>query len=187
MNRAVSPTGQPPRFGPLVEVDPEAWVHERALVYGRVRIGPLASVWPNAVIRAEMHHAAIGRGSNVQDFAMIHVGYDTPAVIGEMCSITHHATIHGATLGERVLVGINATVMDGAVIGDDSIVAGHALVREGAEFAPGSVIAGVPAKLVATRDNRAANLKNAEFYIANARAYAAGIHRMEDWPVPAGG
>ena len=175
MNRA-----QPPRFGPLVEIDAQAWVHERALIYGRVRIGPLASVWPNAVIRSEMHRVEIGRGTNVQDFVMIHVGYDTPTIIGEMCSITHHATIHGATLGDRVLVGINATVMDGAVIGDDSIVAGNALVREGSQFPPGSIIAGVPARQVATRDNREANLKNAEFYIANARNYAAGIHRIAD-------
>lgn len=179
--------GHPSRFGPLVEIDPEAWVHERALIYGRVRIGPLASVWPNAVIRSEMHHVQIGRGTNVQDFVMIHVGYDRPTIIGEMCSITHHAVIHGATLGDRVLVGINATVMDGAAIGDDCIVAGNALVREGATFPPGSIIAGVPAKLVATRDNRAANVANAEFYIRNARGYAAGIHRMEDWPAPSAG
>ena len=177
----------PARFGPLVEIDADAWVHERALIYGKVRIGPLASVWPHAVIRAEMHEVAIGRGTNVQDFVMIHVGYETPTVIGEMCSITHHATIHGATLGDRVLIGINATVMDGAVIGDDSIVAGNALVREGARFPPGSIIAGVPAKLVATRDNRAANVGNAEFYIRNARGYAAGVHRMEDWPAAGSG
>jgi carbonic anhydrase/acetyltransferase-like protein (isoleucine patch superfamily) len=173
-----------PRFGPLVGIDPAAWVHERALIYGKVRIGPLASVWPHAVIRAEMHEVRIGRGSNVQDFAMIHVGYDTPTVIGEFCSVTHHATIHGARLGDRVLIGINATVMDGAVIGDDCIVAGNALVREGAEFPAGAIIAGVPARQVATRDNREANLRNAEFYIRNAQAYAAGIHRMEDWPEP---
>ena len=180
--------GQPPRrFGPLVEIDADAWIHERALIYGKVRIGPLASVWPNAVIRAELHEVVIGRGTNVQDFVMIHIGYDTPTIIGEMCSITHQATIHGAKLGDRVLVGINATVMDGAVIGDDSIIAGNALVREGATFPPGAIIAGVPARHVATRDNRDANVRNAEFYIANARAYAAGIHRTEDWRIPAGG
>lgn len=172
----------PARFGPLVRIDPAAWVHDTALVYGRVSIGPLASLWPHAVIRAEMHEVRIGAGTNVQDFAMIHVGYGAPTYIGEHCSITHHATIHGARLGDRVLIGINATVMDGAEIGDDCIVAGNALVREGATFPPGAVIAGVPARQVATRDNRAANLANAEFYIRNAQAYAAGIHRMENWP-----
>ena len=115
---------------------------------------------------------------------MIHVGIDTPTLVGEMCSIAHHATVHGATIGDNVLIGVNATVMDGAVIGDDCIVAGSAMVREGSDFPPGSVIAGVPARVVATRDNRAANVANAEFYIRNARAYARGIHRMEAWDDP---
>ena len=169
------------RFGPLVRIDPEAWVHETALIYGKVSLGPDCSVWPHAVIRSELHEVVVGRGSNIQDFVMIHVGYETPTIIGEMCSITHHATIHGATLGDNVLIGINATVMDGAVIGANSIVAGQSIVREGAEFAENSIIAGVPAKVVATRDNTQANVLNAEFYIRNSKAYAAGIHRMEDW------
>ena len=169
------------RFGTLVRIDPDAWVHGTALIYGKVSLGPDCSVWPNAVIRSELHEVVVGRGSNVQDFVMIHVGYETPTIIGAMCSITHHATIHGATLGDNVLIGINATVMDGAVIGANSIVAGQSIVREGAEFPENSIIAGVPAKLVATRDNTAANIQNAEFYIRNSKAYARGIHRMDDW------
>lgn len=109
---------------------------------------------------------------------MIHVGYHTPTIIGEMCSITHHATIHGATLGDNVLVGINATVMDGAVIGDNAIIAGHSIVREGMVVPENSIVAGVPGKVVATRDNRAANIENAEFYVQNGRNYARGIHRL---------
>ena len=169
------------RFGPLVQIDPDAWVHPTAQIYGKVRLGAEASVWPNAVIRSEMHEVVIGRGSNVQDFVMIHVGYDHPTIIGEMCSITHHATIHGATLGDNVLVGINATVMDGAVIGAGSIIAGNALVREGMVVPENSIVAGVPGKVIATRDNTQANIENARFYIDNAKAYRAGIHRMSDW------
>ena len=170
------------RFGPLVTLDPEAWIHPSAQLYGKVTLGPEASVWPNAVIRSEMHEVVIGRGSNVQDFVMIHVGYEHPTIIGEMCSITHHATIHGATLGDNVLVGINATVMDGAVIGAGSIIAGNALVREGMVVPENSIVAGVPGKVIATRDNMAANIENAQFYIDNAKAYRQGIHRMSDWP-----
>lgn len=172
------------RFGPLVEVAATAWVHESALIFGKVRIEDDCSVWPNAVIRSELHEVVVGSGSNIQDFVMIHVGYSTPTIIGEMCSITHHATIHGATLGDNVLIGINATVMDGAVIGANSIVAGQSIVREGAEFPENSIIAGVPAKVVATRDNRTANIQNARFYIGNSRAYRQGIHRMGDWTEP---
>ncbi|MGM0586217.1 MAG: gamma carbonic anhydrase family protein [Pseudomonadota bacterium] len=168
-------------FGPRVEIAEGAVVHDTALIHGRVRLGPRVSVWPYAVMRAEMHEIAIGEGSNIQDFAMIHVGYDTPTLIGTNCSITHHCTIHGAEIGDDCLIGINATVMDGAKIGAGSIVAGHAIVTEGSEFPENSVIAGTPARLIRERDNRAANRANADWYWRNAQAYARGLHRMEDW------
>ena len=169
------------RFGPLVQIDPTAWVHETALLYGKIAVGRDCSIWLHAVIRSELHEVFIGEGSNLQDFGMIHVGIDTPTIIGRMCSIAHHATVHGATLGDNVLIGVNATVMDGAEIGANSIVAGQSMVREGSVFPENSVIAGVPARIVATRDNREANVANARFYIRNARAYARGIHRMDQW------
>ncbi len=108
------------------------------------------------------------------------MGYELPTIIGEMCSITHHATIHGATLGDNVLVGINATVMDGAVLGNNVIVTGHTIVPEGMVVPDNSIVAGVPGKVRATRDNRAANIANAQFYIQNGRNYARGIHRLGD-------
>ncbi|MEM7059299.1 MAG: gamma carbonic anhydrase family protein [Pseudomonadota bacterium] len=166
----------------MIDIHPHAWVHPSANLFGKITIGAEASVWPNAVIRSEMHEVVIGEGTNIQDFVMIHVGYDHPTIIGRMCSVTHHATIHGATLAENVLIGINATIMDGAVLGDNCIVAGNALVREGMVAPPNSILAGVPAKIIATRDNSAANIENARFYIQNAKAYAKGIHRMADWP-----
>ncbi len=172
------------RFGPLVQIDPNAWVHETSLIFGKVSLGADCSVWPYAVIRSEVHEVQVGEGSNIQDFVMIHVGYETPTIIGARCSITHHATVHGATLGDNVLIGINATIMDGAVIGANSIVAGQSIVREGAEFPENSIIAGVPAKLVGTRDNSDANIMNADFYLRNSKAYARGIHRMQDWDDP---
>ena len=165
-----------------ITIHPTAWVHPSANLFGKITVGPRASIWPNAVIRSEMHEVIIGEGTNIQDFVMIHVGYEHPTIIGKMCSITHHATIHGATLGDNVLIGINATVMDGADLGDNCIVAGNALVRENTKAPPNSILAGVPARAITTRDNKAANIENAEFYIRNARAYAKGIHRMEDWP-----
>ena len=121
-----------------------------------------------------MHEVRIGARSNIQDFVMIHVGARDGTIVGEDCSITHHATLHGCTIGDRSLIGINATIMDGAEIGTNSIVAGHSIVNEGKVFPENSVIAGVPAKLVATRDNSAANLFNARFYGMIARAFAEG-------------
>jgi carbonic anhydrase/acetyltransferase-like protein (isoleucine patch superfamily) len=158
------------------------WIAPGAQIYGRVEIGAGASVWPNAVIRAECNEVRIGRMTNVQDFAMIHVGFDHGVRIGEFCSITHHATVHGATVEDHCLIGVNATLMDGCVIGRGSIVAGGALVREGSVFPPNSVIAGTPAKVIRERDSARPNRLNAWIYHRNAGFYARGEHRAWDGP-----
>ena len=167
-------------IGAEVVLDAPALVHETAYLYGKVYVGPGASIWPNVVTRAEMHEIRIGARTNIQDFVMIHVGSFTPTVVGEDCSITHHVTLHGCEIGDRCLIGINATIMDGAKIGENSIVAGHSIVTENSEFPPNSVIAGVPAKRVAERDCGARNLGNARFYLMNARNYAEGRDRLSD-------
>ena len=123
----------------MIDVSKAAFVHPSALFYGDVSLGTGASVWPHAVARAEMHHITIGDYTNIQDFVMLHVGYGTPTVIGAYCSITHHVTLHGCTIGDNCLIGIGATVMDGAVIGENSIVGEHALVRPGVVIPPNSM------------------------------------------------
>ena len=133
-------------LGPEVSLDDPAFIHPTALIHGKVRIGRGASVWPYAVFRAEMFEIVIGERTNIQDFVMIHVGAGTPTIVGADCSITHHATLHGCTIGDSCLIGIGATVMDGAVIGEGSIVAGHAIVTEGSVFPAHSIIAGSPAR-----------------------------------------
>jgi len=158
------------------------WIGPGAQIYGEVAIAEGASVWPHAVIRAECNAVAIGRMTNIQDFVMIHVGFDHGVRIGEFCSITHHATVHGATIEDHCLIGINATLMDGCVIGRGSIVAGGALVREGAVFPPNSVIAGTPAKVIRERDSARANRLNAWIYNRNAAFYARGEHRAWEGP-----
>jgi carbonic anhydrase/acetyltransferase-like protein (isoleucine patch superfamily) len=165
-------------IGKDVTADASAWIHESAQLHGCVSLGAQVSVWPNVVMRSEIHHIQIGDRTNIQDFVMVHVGYRTPTIIGEDCSITHHATLHGCELGDRCLVGINATVMDGARIGANSIVAGHSIVTENAQFPENSIVAGVPAKLIKTLDNSAANVANARFYVLNAEHYAKGIERL---------
>lgn len=169
----------PAHIGAEVTLNDPAFIHPSAWIYGRVTIGRGASVWPCAVFRAEMHAIEVGELTNIQDFAMIHVGNRTPTRIGRECSITHRATLHGCDIGDFCLIGIGATVMDGAVIGAGSIVAGHAIVTEGTVFPDHSIIAGSPARLVKTRDNTAANRHNALFYHLNALNYARGIDRLQ--------
>ncbi|MFT4572141.1 MAG: carbonic anhydrase/acetyltransferase-like protein (isoleucine patch superfamily) [Hyphomicrobiaceae bacterium] len=166
----------------MQDIADDIWVAPGAQLYGGITIRAGASVWPNAVIRAECQRVTIGRMTNIQDFVMIHVGYDAPTIIGEFCSITHHATIHGATIGDHTLIGIGAVIMDGAEIGEGSIVAGGAVVSEGRTFPPGSIIAGVPAKAIKTRDSARENRLNAWLYHRNALAYRAGEHRAWDGP-----
>ncbi len=165
-------------IGKSVALNDPAYIHETAYIYGKVTIGKDVTIWPYAVMRAEMHEIVIGERTNIQDFVMIHVGGTTPTIVGANCSITHHVTLHGCTIGDDCLIGINATIMDGAVIGANSIVAGHTIVTENAVFPENSIIAGVPAKLIKTKDNSAANRMNAEFYYQNGLRYAKGADRM---------
>ena len=159
-----------------------AWIAPTAQIFGRFAIGAGSSLWHNAVARAECQEIRIGRCTNVQDFAMLHVGYDHPTRIGDFCSIAHHATVHGCTLEDAVLVGVGAVVMDGAVIGAGSIVAGGAVIPEGKHFPAGSVVAGVPAKRIAERESARANRMNAWLYQRNAECYRRGEHRAWDGP-----
>lgn len=159
------------------ELDPSVFVAPTAQIFGNVQIGAESSIWPNVVIRAECHHVRVGRYTNLQDFVMIHVGYEHATEIGDFCSITHHATIHGCRIEDDCLVGIHAVVMDGAMIGAGSIIAGGAMIREDAIFEPGSIIAGVPAKQIGERDSARANRRNAWLYHWNAEAYKRGDHR----------
>ena len=95
-------------IGKHVLLDKPAFVHDTAHLYGKVRVEPDASIWTHVVMRAEMYEICIGSRSNIQDFVMIHVGSKTGTIVGEDCSITHHATLHGCTIGDRCLIGINA-------------------------------------------------------------------------------
>jgi len=169
-------------YARMQAIHERAWIAPTAQVFGRVAVGVGSSLWHNAVLRAECQEIRIGRCTNVQDFAMVHVGYAHPTRIGDFCSIAHHATVHGCTLEDAVLVGVGAVVMDGAVVGAGSIVAGGAVVPEGRIFAPGSVVAGVPAKQIAARDHSRDNRMNAWLYHRNAEAYRRGEHRAWDGP-----
>ena len=163
-----------------LQIAPGAWIAPSAELYGRVTIGEGSSLWPQCVIRAECQEVRIGRHTNLQDFVMIHVGYDHATIIGDFCSITHHATVHGATIEDCCLIGINAVIMDGAVIGRGSIVAPGAVVTEGKIIPPNAIVAGVPGVVIREQDSSAENQMNAWNYWRNAQAYARGDHRAWD-------
>ena len=165
-----------------IDIHPTAFVHPSAQLYGNVTVGPHASIWCNAVIRAETAHVEIQEGANLQDFVMVHTDPGKPVIVGPYTSVTHHVTLHGCQIADHCLIGINATIYNGAVIGAGTAVGQHAYVRDGMEVPPDSVVVGTPAKIIDTRDNRLRHRINAEFYIRNGQCYAQGNHRAWDGP-----
>lgn len=159
-----------------------AFIHPTALLYGGIRLAHGCSLWPYVVIRAEAFEVRIGRFTNIQDLVMIHIGYETPTVVGDFCSITHRVTLHGCTVGDSCLIGIGATLMDRVVVGENSIVAAHTVLTEGTEIPPNSIVIGAPGKVVRERNNFVANRVNAMLYHRNAIAYRRGEHRA--WTGP---
>jgi len=166
----------------LQAIHASVWIAPSAQLYGKISIGEGSSVWHNAVARAECQEIALGRFVNVQDFVMIHVGYEASTRVGDFCSLAHHATVHGCTLGDAVLVGPGAVIMDGAEIGAGSIVAGGAVVPEGKIFPAHAILAGVPAKQIGERDSSRANRLNAWQYHRNAEYTRRGDYRCWDGP-----
>jgi len=152
--------------GRTPSLDPTAFVAAGARVIGGVVLSEGASVWYNAVLRADGATITVGAGSNLQDNVSVHVDPGHPVVIGRDVSVGHNAVVHGCTIGDGSLIGMGAVVLSGAVIGDGCLIAGGAVVLEGAVIPPGSLVAGVPAKVrrSLTDDERARILRNARVY-----------------------
>ncbi|MFC6696015.1 gamma carbonic anhydrase family protein [Nocardioides daphniae] len=150
-------------------IDDSAWVAPNATLVGRVHLAEGASVFYGAVLRADNEPITIGKGSNVQDNCVFHVDPGKPVTLGEGVSVGHGAVVHGATIGDHVLVGMSATVMNGAVIGDEVLIAAGALVTEGMQVPPRTLVAGVPAKVrrELTDDEVAKLHRNAAVYEAH--------------------
>ena len=128
-------------------VPASAWVAPNATLVGSVRLGEGSSVFYGAVLRADNEPITIGPRSNVQDNCVFHVDKGMPVTLGEGVSVGHGAVVHGATIGDNVLVGMGATVMNGSVIGDEVLIAAGALVIEGMQVPPRTLVAGVPGKV----------------------------------------
>ena len=125
------------------------YLADNATIIGDVAMGDNCSVWFNAVVRGDVHHIRIGNNVNIQDGAIIHCTFETaPTTIGHNVSIAHKAIVHGCTIEDNVLVGMNAVVMDNAVVGKNSVIAAGAVVLENTIIAPGSVYAGIPARKI---------------------------------------
>jgi len=166
---------------PVLPEDGSAWVAPSADLIGDVRLGAEASIWFGVVIRADNTPITIGVRSNVQEQVVMHSDEGVPCTVGEGVTIGHHAMLHGCTIGDNSLVGMGATILNRAVIPENCVVGAGALVTEGKIFEPGSLIVGVPAKAVRKLDesNIAQLRESAAAYVAKAKAFAAGLRRVD--------
>jgi carbonic anhydrase/acetyltransferase-like protein (isoleucine patch superfamily) len=129
-------------------VDASAYVDQSAQVIGDVHIGAESSVWMNVVIRGDVNRIRIGKRTNIQDLTMVHVMRDTHATtIGDVVTIGHSAVIHGCTIEDRVLVGMQAMLLNGVHVESDCIIAAGTLLTEGTRIPAGSLVMGRPGKV----------------------------------------
>jgi carbonic anhydrase/acetyltransferase-like protein (isoleucine patch superfamily) len=149
------------------------FVADGAVVLGDVTIGHHSSIWFHAVLRGDINRIAVGHHTNIQDNAVLHVADNFPCVIGDLCTVGHGAIVHACEIGNEVLIGMGATVLDGAVIGDQSLIGANCLVRQGMRVPPGSLVMGVPGRIVRelTPSERRSLKSNAEKYAQATQYY----------------
>lgn len=139
-------------FYALAGVQPQladgAWAAPSADLIGDVRLGARASVWFNAVIRADNTPIVIGAETNIQDGAVCHSDPGAPLTVGARVTVGHQAILHGCTIADDCLIGMGARILNGAVIASECLVGAGSLVTEGKSFEPGTLIVGVPARVL---------------------------------------
>lgn len=155
------------------KIDSSVFVAKGAVVLGDVTIDKNCSIWYNATVRSTEAPITIGEGTNVQDNAVIHVGFEDPTIIGSYVTIGHGAIVHGCLVGDNTLVGMGAIILNGAKIGKNCIVAAGALIPQNKVIPDNSLVMGSPGKIVrqVTDKEIYQNRKNAEHYIMERLTY----------------
>jgi carbonic anhydrase/acetyltransferase-like protein (isoleucine patch superfamily) len=163
------------------ELDASSWTAPSATLIGKVRLQAGASVWFGAVLRGDNELIDIGVNSNVQDGTVMHTDAGVPLTIGTGVTIGHNAMLHGCTVGDYSLIGINAVILNGAKIGKHCIIGANALIAEGKEIPDGSLVMGSPGKVVRelTEVQKQGLRASAQHYVDNARRYARDLKPVD--------
>ncbi len=169
-----------------VQAEGEYYVADNAQVMGSVLLKRNASVWFNAVVRGDNDLITIGENSNVQDGAVLHTDPGCPLRIGSNVTIGHKVMLHGCTIGDNTLIGINAVILNRAHIGANCLIGANALITEGKMIPDNSMVMGSPGKVVRQlTEQEVAGLRlSALGYVANAKRFAAGL-QVQDHADPA--
>lgn len=146
------------------------YIARGAVVLGDVTLGDHSSVWYNAVLRGDINRIVVGHHTNVQDAAVLHLADEFPCILGNYVTVGHSAVVHACKVGDEVLIGMGAVILDGAVIGAQSVIGAKALVTQHTKIPPGSMVLGAPAKVVRplTEKERRGLKAWAVKYVANA-------------------
>lgn len=165
-----------------VDAHPQSWIAPTATVIGNVRLQANASVWFGAVLRGDNELIDIGENSNVQDGAVMHTDPGSPLTLGKNVTIGHNAMLHGCTVDDGSLIGINAVILNGARIGKHCIIGANALIGEGKVIPDGSLVMGSPGKVVRelTELQKQMIEAGAAHYVQNAQRYARDLSPQED-------
>ena len=164
----------------IPQIDPEAWVAEQAQVIGMVRLDAGASVWFGATLRGDNALIHLGAGSNVQESSVLHTDPGLPLTVGRNVVIGHQAMLHGCTIGDGSLIGIQAVILNRAKIGRECLIGAGALIPEGKEIPDRSLVMGSPGKVVRQlTDEEAAQLtRNAQNYAQRAALFRTSMKRI---------
>ena len=159
------------------QIHASAWVAENATLAGQITLQKDVSIWFNAVLRAEHAPITVGEGSNIQDGSVCHVDPGMPLTIGRSVTVGHKVMLHGCTIGDESLIGINAVILNGAKIGRNCLIGANSLIPEGKEIPDGSLVMGSPGKIVRTlNEAQIEGLRaSAMHYVENGRRYKASL------------
>lgn len=162
------------------EIDASSFVADSATLVGKVSLHANTSVWFGATLRGDNERITIGENSNVQEGTVMHTDMGYPLTVGKNVTIGHQAMLHGCTIGDGALIGIQAVILNGARIGAGCLVGAGALVTEGKEFPDNSLIIGSPAKAVRTltADDTARLLASADSYVQRGQLFKTQLKKI---------
>ncbi len=164
----------------IPKIHPSAWIADNAIIIGDVTIGPKASIWFNAVVRADNDRIIIGENTNIQDGSVLHADLGFPLSIGNNVTVGHMVMLHGCTVKDGCMIGIRSTILNGSVIEENTLVGAGSLIAENKSFPPKVVLIGTPARMAKTMDEDHAKRipRAAAHYVWNRQRFHDNLHEI---------
>ncbi len=172
--------------GRRVRAEGDYFVAATAVLVGSVLLKHEASIWWGAVLRGDYDHITVGQRSNIQDNCVVHMDAGFPVTLGDRVTVGHKAVLHGCTIGDNSLIGINAVVLNGAVIGTNCLIGSNALIPEDRRIPDGSLVLGSPGRVVRRLSDRevAEITEFSDLYVNNFRCYQTALAPQDDVTKP---